>query len=189
MEIILASQSPRRQELLKRIVQDFTVKAADINEEVPAGVTPVHYVETMAKEKAQSIAEKNPNDLIIGCDTIVTIDDEIIGKPVSREHGFQILRKLSGRKHLVYTSVFVVTDNHISSLLSSAEVVFYDLSDEEIHRYLDTDEYKDKAGAYGIQEQGALFVKEIKGDYYSIMGLPIAGLARLLETDFNYRKG
>ncbi|MBL1229893.1 septum formation protein Maf [Enterococcus sp. BWB1-3] len=188
MKIILASQSPRRQELLKRIVDEFTVLAADINEEVPKGMTPVQYVETMAEKKARYITQENPETLVIGCDTIVTIDDEIIGKPVSREHGFQVLRKLSGRKHLVYTSVFIMADNHVSSLLVPAEVVFYDLSDEEINRYLDVDEYKDKAGAYGIQEQGALFVKEIKGDYYSIMGLPIAGLARLLETEFNYRK-
>ena len=188
MTIILASQSPRRRELLKRIVPDFEVQAADIDERVPKGMTPVQYVKTMADQKARLIAEKYPKDLVIGCDTIVSIHDEIIGKPTSREHAYDILRKLSGTSHLVYTAVSVIESKHVSSLLVPAEVTFFDLHDREINRYLDTGEHADKAGAYGIQEQGALLVKEIKGDFYSIIGLPIAPLARLLEQEFGINK-
>ncbi|MGG5342265.1 Maf family protein [Enterococcus sp. AZ192] len=182
MAVILASQSPRRRELLGRIVSDFEIVPADINEEVKSYFTPMDYVLEMAKQKAKHIAKKYPNDLVIGCDTIVTIDNEILGKPTSREDGFRMLKQLSGRTHKVYTSVVLMKDDQESSATVPATVEFYELSDEEINRYLDTDEYKDKAGAYGIQEQGALFIKNIQGDYYSIMGLPIATLYRMLPA-------
>ncbi|MBO0471561.1 septum formation protein Maf [Enterococcus sp. DIV0242_7C1] len=182
MAVILASQSPRRRELLGRIVSDFEIVPADINEEVKSYFTPMDYVLEMATQKAKHIAKKYPNDLVIGCDTIVTIDNEILGKPTSREDGFRMLKQLSGRTHKVYTSVVLMKDDQESSATVPATVEFYELSDEEINRYLDTDEYKDKAGAYGIQEQGALFIKNIQGDYYSIMGLPISTLYRMLPA-------
>lgn len=182
MAIILASQSPRRRELLRRIISDFDVVPADINEEVRGYFTPLDYVLTMAAQKAAHIAKQYPNDLVIGSDTIVTIDNEILGKPTSREDAFRMLRQLSGRTHKVYTSVVLMKDDQESSATVPATVEFYDLTDEEINRYLDTKEYTDKAGAYGIQEQGALLVKSIQGDYYSIMGLPIATLYRMLPS-------
>ena len=184
MGVVLASQSPRRQELLKRVVPSFKIQVADINEEVRPGITPTEYVHDMAMEKAASIFEQFPEDQVIGCDTIVVYEDEIIGKPTSREHAFQILKKLSGQTHTVYTAIAVMEEGRTVTTVVPAEVEFYRLSEKEIEDYLDTDEYKDKAGAYGIQEQGALLVKEIKGDYYSIMGLPIAALARMLKHDY-----
>ncbi|OTN88574.1 septum formation protein Maf [Enterococcus sp. 7E2_DIV0204] len=182
MAVILASQSPRRHELLSRIISDFEVVPADIDEDVKSYFTPMDYVLTMAAQKAAHIAKQYPNDLVIGSDTIVTIDNEILGKPTSREDGFRMLRQLSGRTHKVYTSVVLMKDDQESSATVPATVEFYDLTDEEINRYLDTKEYEDKAGAYGIQEQGALLVKSIQGDYYSIMGLPIATLYRMLPS-------
>lgn len=184
MSIVLASQSPRRQELLKRIVPDFRIQVADIDETVRPGIVPTEYVHDMAMEKAASIFEQFPKDQVIGCDTIVVYEDEIIGKPVSREHAFQILKKLSGQIHTVYTAVAVMEESRTVTTVVPAEVEFYELTEEEIEAYLDTEEYKDKAGAYGIQEQGALLVKGIKGDYYSIMGLPIAVLSRMLKHDY-----
>ncbi|MBL1225801.1 Maf family protein [Enterococcus sp. BWR-S5] len=184
MGIVLASQSPRRQELLKRIVPSFQIQVADINEEVQEGIHPTEYVHNMAMEKAASVFEQFSEDQVIGCDTIVVYEGEIIGKPTSREHAFQILKKLSGQTHTVYTAVAVMEEGRTVTTVVPAEVEFYELSDDEIEAYLDTDEYKDKAGAYGIQEQGALLVKGIKGDYYSIMGLPIATLARMLKHDY-----
>lgn len=182
MKVILASQSPRRRELLSRIIADFDVVPADINEEVKNYFTPMDYVLTMAAQKAMHVAKQYPHDLVIGSDTIVTIDNEILGKPTSRDDAFRMLRKLSGRTHKVYTSVVLLKEEQESSATVPATVEFYDLTDEEIHRYLDTKEYQDKAGAYGIQEQGALLVKSIQGDYYSIMGLPIATLYRMLPA-------
>lgn len=184
MGIVLASQSPRRQELLKRVVPTFNIHVADINEEVQPGISPIEYVQSMAAEKAARVFELFPEDQVIGCDTIVVYDDEIIGKPTSREHAFQILQKLSGQTHMVYTAVVVMEEGRTAATVVPAEVAFYELSDDEIETYLNTGEYKDKAGAYGIQEQGALLVKGIKGDYYSIMGLPIAVLSRMLKYDY-----
>lgn len=184
MTVILASQSPRRRELLSRIISDFDVIPADINEDVKNYFTPMDYVLTMAAQKAMHVAKQYPNDLVIGCDTIVTIDNEILGKPTSRDDAFRMLRQLSGRSHKVYTSVVLMKDDQESSATVPATVEFYDLTDEEINNYLDTKEYQDKAGAYGIQEQGALLVKSIQGDFYSIVGLPIATLNRML-TAFN----
>lgn len=180
MAVILASQSPRRKELLQRIVSDFEVVPADINEEVRGFITPMDYVLTMATKKAKYIAAKYPNDLVIGCDTIVAIGKEILGKPASRNEAFQMLKKLSGKQHSVYTSVVLIKEDQESSATVPATVTFYELTDQEINEYLDTKEYTDKAGAYGIQGQGALLVKEIHGDYYAIMGLPIATLNRML---------
>ncbi|MTD41903.1 septum formation protein Maf [Erwinia sp. CPCC 100877] len=183
MAVILASQSPRRQELLGRIISNFEIVPADIDEQVKEKIAPEAYVQAMALEKATYVAEQYPEDLVIGCDTIVTIDEEILGKPASREAAFRMLRQLSGRTHKVYTSVVMKKGTQQSSVTVPAEVVFYELSDEEIERYLDTSEFKDKAGAYGIQGQGALLIKEIQGDYYAIMGLPVATVYRML-ADF-----
>lgn len=182
MAVILASQSPRRKELLQRVVPDFEVAPADIDEEVKGFITPMDYVLTMATKKAKHIAAKYPNDLVIGCDTIVAVDNEILGKPASRDEAFKMLKKLSGKKHEVYTSIVLLKEDQESSATVPATVEFYQLSDEEINHYLDTEEYADKAGAYGIQGQGALLVKGIHGDYYTIMGLPIAQLSRMIAT-------
>lgn len=184
VRVILASQSPRRKELLQRIVPKFEIVPALIDERRKKGDTPKSYVQEMAYKKAQHVAKSHVDSLVIGCDTIVALGNQIVGKPSSREEAFQMLKRLSGKEHEVYTSVVLLKREQEVLETVSAKVLFYELSDQEINRYLDTSDYLDKAGAYGIQEQGALFVKEIKGDYYSIMGLPIATLYRMLP-DFS----
>ena len=181
MAFILASQSPRRKELLQRILPEFKIVPAEIDEKVNKDDTPIEYVQKMARKKAQQIAKDHPDEIIIGCDTIVALDNKILGKPVSREDGFSMLSELSGKTHDVYTSIVLLKKNQELATTVPAKVEFYELSDQEINCYLETDEYVDKAGAYGIQGQGALFVKQIEGDYYAIMGLPIASLYRMLQ--------
>lgn len=180
MVVILASSSPRRKELLARIIPEFDCQPADIDESIREGQTPIEYVQEMAERKASVVHQKNPNDLIIACDTIVALEHEIFGKPKDRRDAYTMLKKLSGRTHQVFTSVVIRKGSEKTSFLSKSKVTFFPLSEEELVHYLATDEYKDKAGAYGIQGAGALLVKSIQGDYYSIMGLPIAQLSRKL---------
>lgn len=182
MGLILASASPRRQELLKMITADFTVAAADIDESVPLGMTPEAYVTLMAARKAQVVSQKHRGELVIGSDTIVSYDGKILGKPKNRQEAREMLQGLSGRTHTVYTAVCLTDGHRTVEELVSAEVSFFELTAEEIDVYLETGEYEDKAGAYGIQGQGALLVKSIKGDYYAIVGFPVAYVARLLVT-------
>lgn len=181
MTFILASQSPRRKELLQRILPEFKIVPAEIDEKVNEDDTPIEYVQKMAREKAQQIAETHPDEIVIGCDTIVALGHKILGKPVSREDGFNMLSELSGKTHDVYTSVILLKNKQELEKTVLAKVEFYPLTEHDINHYLETNEYVDKAGAYGIQGQGALFVKQIEGDYYSIMGLPIATLYRMLQ--------
>jgi septum formation protein len=180
MSVILASQSPRRQELLKRLIPAFQSLPATIDETVMPDVKPIEYVLEMAIKKAEKVAQAHPDDLVIGCDTIVAINDEILGKPASAAAAFDMLKKLSGQTHEVHTAVALITKDQQKTAIVSSKVVFYDLTAAEINSYLATQEYADKAGAYGIQGQGALLIKEIHGDFYAIMGLPLANLARLL---------
>lgn len=180
MVVILASSSPRRKELLARIIPEFDCQAADIDESIRKGQTPIDYVQEMAERKAFVIHQKNPNALTIACDTIVALEHEIFGKPKDRKAAYTMLKKLSGCTHQVLTSVVIRKGSEKTSFLSTSEVTFFPLSEKELVCYLATDEYKDKAGAYGIQGAGALLVKSIQGDYYSIMGLPIAQLSRKL---------
>lgn len=181
MVFILASQSPRRKELLQRILPEFKIVPAKIDEKVNEKDTPIEYVQKMACRKAQQIAKDYPDDIVIGCDTIVALDNKILGKPVSRTDGYNMLSMLSGKTHDVYTSVVLTKNKQKLATTVLSRVTFYTLSDQEINGYLETNDYLDKAGGYGIQGQGALFVKQIKGDYYSIVGLPIATLHRMLQ--------
>lgn len=181
METILASQSPRRQELLRRIVPEFTIMPASIDETIQPDYQPKEYVYAMAEGKAEVIAKTHPFARIIGCDTIVVQDQQILGKPANRMEAFKMLKSLSGTTHQVFTSVVVKQAGKTAALTSQAEVTFYPLTDAEIAAYLDTGEYTDKAGAYGIQGEGALLVKAIKGDFYTIVGFPLAATYRLLR--------
>lgn len=182
MELILASQSPRRRELLKRIVnEDFQVSPAEIDESMVGYSDPKQYVLAMAHAKAAKVAEQNPAAIVIGCDTIVTINNEILGKPLDREDASGILHLLSGQTHIVYTAVVIQQGIKLAEAVVPCEVTFWDLTDQEIDNYLLTDEYADKAGAYGIQDQGALLVKSVCGDYYSVVGFPVATVARMLK--------
>ena len=181
MAIILASQSPRRRELLGHLVTDFQVLPADIDETVLLDEGPTDYVMRMANTKGDKVAKSYPDDLIISSDTIVVWDKQILGKPRDRKEAFEMLRQLSGAAHLVYTGVVLQKGAKRSQALTQAEVSFYDLTDAEINRYLDSGEYADKAGAYGIQGQAGVFVKEIQGDYYSIVGFPVGAVNQMLK--------
>jgi len=180
MNLILASASPRRQELLQRITTDFTVHPVDADETLPAGMPTELAASFLADVKAQAAAKLFPDDLVIGCDTIVTMDDEIMGKPRDREDAFRMLRRLSGETHKVMTGVALYCEGKSTVFTSETLVTFYPLSDAEIEAYLDTGEPFDKAGAYGIQGQGSLLVERIEGDYFNVVGLPVSALSRAL---------
>ncbi|MBN2788707.1 MAG: septum formation protein Maf [Candidatus Delongbacteria bacterium] len=174
--IILASKSPRRKELLENIGLKFSVRPADI-EEVHRGITGFgDIVIDLAEQKAEAIKEKMFHErMIIASDTIVVIDDKILNKPVDRDDAFNMLKLLSGNIHSVFTSLYVF-DGYVKKEIkefTETKVEFYELSDEQIHDYLDTHEPFDKAGAYGIQGYGSKFIKKIDGCFFSVMGFPI----------------
>lgn len=175
MEIILASQSPRRRKLLKKMDISFSVRNIDISEEIYNEENPQDYVLRMAETKAAEGARTEKNALVIGADTIVCIDNEILGKPKDKEDAAKILNKIQGRKHFVFTGVSLNLDNgeKVVSFIEKTEVNFAKMSREEILNYIETGEPMDKAGAYGIQDKGALFVKSINGCFYNVMGLPV----------------
>lgn len=177
--IILASKSPRRKELLSLITEDFEIKSAQVDETLPCTMTPKKAVEYLSQIKAQPFA--NGVDTIIGADTVVCVDDLILGKPKDRDDAFNMLRLLSGRYHSVFTGVTVIKGNDMVTFSSETKVKFFELSNDEINDYIDTDECFDKAGAYGIQGKGALLVERIEGDYFNVVGLPINLLGRLLK--------
>lgn len=181
MKLILASGSPRRQELLKLITENFEVHAVDVDETLPIGMPIEMSAVFLADKKAKAGAELFPEQIVIGCDTVVILHDEIMGKPKNRQDAFQMLRKLSGETHTVMTGVALYYGKQSTVFTVETEVNFYTLSDEEINAYLDTDEPFDKAGAYGIQGKGALLVRNLNGDYFNVVGLPVAVLARNLK--------
>ncbi len=175
--LILASKSPRRQELLKIITKDFQVKSAAINEELPVGITPRDAVLHLSKIKATPFF--NGTECVIGADTVVAIDNNILGKPADKNDAVRMLTMLSNREHSVYTGVTLLTPGASKSFYCETKIKFYDII-SMIPDYVETDEPYDKAGAYGIQGRAALFVKEIHGDYYNVVGLPVAMLYREL---------
>ncbi len=179
--VTLASQSPRRKELLRLITDDFSVITADVDETVDHAL-PVHEtVMNLARKKALAVAEKHKESIVIGADTVVVLGDKILGKPRNREHAYEMLKALSGNTHMVLTGVCIAHNESIKSFYVSSNVKFYDLTDEEIIAYIETGEPDDKAGAYGIQGKGSLLVEKIDGDYFNIVGLPVAELNRKLK--------
>lgn len=181
MSYILASGSPRRQELLKLITEDFTVHPVDADETLPAGMPVEMAAAYLADLKAKTAAVQFPEEIVIGCDTIVLLEDEIMGKPRDREDAFRMLRQLSGETHSVLTGVSLYYGKQTTVFTTETMVTFYPLSDAEIEAYLDTGEPFDKAGAYGIQGKGSLLVQGIEGDYFNVVGLPVAALSRQLR--------
>lgn len=179
-EIILASGSPRRRELLEMAGVPFSVITADVDESLPEGIDPVEAVQLLAGKKAAAIQEEAK--LILAADTVVALDGEIFGKPSDIEDAKRILRTLSGKIHQVHTGVCLREGNREKRFCVTAQVEFYPLTEEEISRYVDSGEPMDKAGAYGIQGKGALLIRRIEGDYYTIVGLPIARVVRELEN-------
>ena len=180
-EIILASASPRRQELLKDVVSDFKVVVSSADEVVPSGMKTEDISKHLALIKASDVLSTNPDSVVIGSDTIVVIDDKVLGKPKDEQDAFLMLKALSGRKHFVMTGCAIVSLKKKVSFTVKTEVEFFELTDEEINSYIKTRDSFDKAGAYGIQSQGKTLVKAIYGDYYSVVGLPVGQLKRELE--------
>ena len=181
LRVTLASSSPRRTELLQLVRIDHDVRPAHIDETQRAGEAPRAYAERLAREKAQSIAREQPDAVVIGADTIVVVDGQVLGKPQDDTEAADMLRHLSGRVHLVDTAVAVTRNGAVRSAVEEVEVTFRTLSDAEIERYIATGEPMDKAGAYGIQGYGATMVQRVNGDYFAVMGLPLGLLVRLLR--------
>ena len=182
--MILASQSPRRRELLSLITEDFRIIPAKGEEILPEKISPENAVLTLSEQKADEIYRENWGEVIVAADTIVAIDGKILGKPADEKDAFAMLKTLSGRVHEVFTGVCVIFANgRKERFFEETKVEFYELSDEEIADYIKTGEPMDKAGAYGIQGKGALLVKRIDGDYYNVMGLPVARLLRVLNGE------
>lgn len=181
MRLILASQSPRRKELLSSLGYEYEVCPADIDESVCTAGESIYVPEILSREKALSVLAKNPDAVVLGSDTVVICDGKILGKPENGEEARLMLRLLSGKKHTVATGLCVCSREKTRSLVSLTDVYFYDLSDELIDAYVETGEPMDKAGAYGIQGIGSALVRKIDGDYYTVMGLPVGQVARLLS--------
>jgi len=179
--MILASQSPRRRELLEQIGAHFSIEAADIDETPLADEGAVAYVERMALEKARVIAARYPGEVVLGSDTSVIWCDRILGKPANNQDAEETLRGLSGQTHEVLSAVAVVDDNRERVISVATQVRFRDLSDDEIRAYVATGEPADKAGSYGIQGKGAILVASIHGSYSNVVGLPLTETAELLK--------
>ena len=182
MAIILASRSPRRQELLARMGLEFTVKASRIDEKMDPFAHPSDEVARISLAKAQAVVGScNPEDIIISADTIVVCDGLMMGKPHSESEAFSMLRRLSGRDHQVMTGLTVLGGGRTENLTVTTTLRFRALSDQEIRNYIATGEPMDKAGGYGIQGLASMFVVGLDGDYYNVMGLPICTLTVLLR--------
>ena len=179
-KFIVASASPRRKEILGNAGYTFEVIPSDADESVDGEFSPCEAVKLLAFKKAQSVAEKYPQAVVFGCDTVVVSDGVILGKPKDKADAFSTLKRLSGKTHEVITGVCITENGRSESFYEVTRVTFYPLSDETIESYIDTNEAYDKAGSYGIQGFGSVFVEKIEGDYFSVVGLPISKTARLL---------
>ena len=188
-KIILASSSPRRKELLSKIYKDFEIMVSDKETSIDTD-EPTTFCVRQAKQKGLDIYEKainifpNTKLLVLSFDTVVSIDNKILGKPLDRADAKKMLEKLSGKEHKVYTGVFIAAnlDNiYLNTFFEETKVRVANLSDSEIESYLNTDDYKDKAGSYGIQGSFSKFITGIDGDFYNVMGLPIASLYQRLK--------
>lgn len=187
--LVLASASPRRRELLTQAGFSFEVHPAEINEDPRAGEEPVAYVTRLAREKAETVyarltmsAEAAGDLVVLGADTTVTLDGEILGKPLDAADAARILRLLSGREHWVITGVAVVTAARTEAVAEVTRVRFLTLTENEIAAYIETGEPMDKAGAYAIQGRAARWIPRIEGCYFNVVGLPIALVTQLLAS-------
>ena len=190
IRVILASQSPRRRDLLTLIGVPHEVRPADIDETVWPGEQPVPHCERLARGKAQALSQTVPDALVIGSDTIVVVDDDILGKPATEDEARRMLARLSGREHTVHTAVAVAQGGTVRSAVETVRVRFRPLSEGQIAAYVATGEPMDKAGAYGIQGYGATIVERIDGDYFAVMGLPLGLLISLVrDLGFAYAFG
>lgn len=180
--LILASGSPRRKEILEQVGLDFRVLPSDV-EEVITKQVPSDIVMELSKQKAEDVWNKlgNEKNIILGADTVVAYDGKILGKPKNVEDAKAMLCMLSGKKHSVYTGVTLISEVGSETFYEETLVEFYEMTKEEIDAYVATGEPMDKAGAYGIQGKAAAFIKGIEGDYYNVVGLPIAKTLKFLQ--------
>lgn len=175
MKLVLASKSPRRSEILKNAGIDFTVRVADADETIPEGTKPEDAVVFLAARKALAV-ERADDETVLGADTIVVLDDKILGKPKDKEDAYNMIKSLSGRVHSVFTGVCAVGNGVSLTFAEETKVEFYPLSEDEINEYINTNEPYDKAGAYGIQGLASKFIRGIQGDYFNVVGLPVSSV-------------
>ena len=179
-KIVLASGSPRRQELLARIgITDFDIRVPETEESFPAGLSPRQVVEYISREKADAVL-CSPDEIVITADTMVFLDDARLGKPADEADALRMLTALQGRHHTVCTGVTVRRGEHFLTESESTEVTFRPATESELLAYIRTGEPMDKAGAYGVQGKGALLVEKLNGDFFNVMGLPVLRLSRML---------
>ncbi|MBE6819986.1 MAG: septum formation inhibitor Maf [Ruminococcaceae bacterium] len=173
-KIILASASPRRKELLETAGAEFEIVVAAVDETVPEGTKPENAAVMTAERKAAAVAENHKDSIVIGADTIVVAEGKILGKPADKADACRMLSMLSGVEHKVITGVCLACGDKKTTFAQVSKVKFYDLTADEINAYVETGEPMDKAGAYGIQGKGCVLVEKIEGDYFNIVGLPVA---------------
>lgn len=188
MNLVLASSSPRRRDLVARLGVAHTVQPSNVAERRPApGEDPAAYAESLAREKAAAVAALRPGSIVIGADTVVAAGGEIFGKPADATDALRMLRKLRGRRHVVVTGVAVVCGGQTVTESLSATVVMRDTSDDELRAYIATGEPMDKAGAYAVQGTGGALVAEVLGCYSTVVGLPLRLVANLLSSHCGLR--
>jgi septum formation protein len=179
--LILASSSPRRKELLETLHLSFVISSSEVDESFNPGTPPEKVVMELAERKARAVFNKNPESFVIGADTIVVANHEILGKPTDEAEAISMLKILSGTQHEVYTGVSIMSPDKKTCFYEKTEVWFWELTDDEIRSYVKSGEPLDKAGAYGIQQLGSMLVKKIHGDYFAVVGLPVARTVRELK--------
>jgi septum formation protein len=179
--LVLASKSPRRAELLRRLGLEFRIVAAEVDESYVDHEMPADHAERLAREKAITIARQESGALVIGCDTIVIIDSDVLGKPRDKDEALRMLLRLAGRDHEVITGVAVASGERMYSAIERVRVRFRSLGRSECEAYVATGEPMDKAGAYGIQGFGSALVDSIEGDYFAVVGLPVSRTLQLLN--------
>ena len=180
MNVILASQSPRRRELMGLFRIPFTVQVADVDETMDPDKAPYDQVAQISRRKAEAI-DRKPQDVVIAADTIVVCDGKILGKPRDEADAFRMLQLLSGRQHQVMTGMTVLYGDTCISCTEVTDIYFRTLAEKEILAYIDTKEPMDKAGSYGIQGGAALFAERLEGDYFNVVGLPVCRLGKILR--------
>lgn len=183
MKIVLASASPRRREILSMVCSSFDIRVSNADEGYGSDTPLAKIPEILAERKALSVPIE-ADEAIIGCDTVVICEGELMGKPKSRDDAIRMLEKFSGREHLVVSGICVRTEKKLYSEAVVSKVYMRELSRREIEKYIDIDEPYDKAGAYGIQEMAGAFVSSIEGDFYNIVGLPLCRLTEIFKSEF-----
>lgn len=181
MELILASQSPRRKELMELFSIPFSVRVTDIDETMDKSLPPYDEVARVSRLKAEAI-HPDRDDVVVAADTIVVCSGKVLGKPKDKNDAFRMLQLLSGKDHQVMTGLTVMRGDRIATCTEVTDIHFRKLTDREIWTYIQTGEPMDKAGSYGIQGGAALFVEKINGDYYNVVGLPVCRLGQLLQA-------